>query len=267
MCYSALIKKKSKILGIDIQIRTDDDSWQDFERLQGADSNKFKMAMDGRVYPRWFAPVLILENGQYAYKPMRYELWPSSFKEEPKNLTLFNARRDNLLKSNVWNRLIGKRHGVVCLEKFYEWVEVKDLVSAGVVSLREVEKKFEAIELEKKKTALASGKKYKATPTTLKPATERKIEISFFPQTKDFILAPVIYDIIKLQDGTEMFSFALITDEPQAEVSAAGHDRSPIFLNVESAVEWMSPGDAKPEDVISILNKTESVVYKHAIAA
>lgn len=267
MCYSAMLKQKSKLLGIDIQIRTDVDTWEEFERLQSQDPASFKLSTDGRVFPKWFGPVLIFQNDEFKYLPMRYELWPSNFKEEPKNLSLFNARRDNLLKSNVWNRLIGKNHGLVCLERFYEWVEVRDLVSAGVISLKEVEKKFEAIELEKKKKALAAGKKYKATPTALKKAIDRKIEISFFPETTDTILAPVIFDVTKMENGDQFYSFALITDEPQPEVAAAGHDRSPVFLNSAGAIEWLNSEGKSPEDIIATLDKTKSVLYKHAIAA
>lgn len=266
MCYSAIIKKRAKELGFDVEIRSDFEFWDQFYDHQRKEPAKFKEAAeDGRIFPHYFAPVLAFQNDGYAYAPMRYQLFPSAFKNDPKHLSLFNARRDNLLESKIWNPLLSHGRGLVFLESFFEWVEVRDLVKGGVVSLKQVEEKFASAELEKKKICLASGKKYKPSKTALTPAIDRKIEIQFQPNITNGILAPVIFDKHRLDDGFEMYSFALLTDEPQPEVAAAGHDRSPIFLKPDAALGWLNP-ETKVEDALRQLDTRQTVFFAHRLA-
>lgn len=265
MCYSAIIKQKSKALGIDLDLRSDKEHTDLFNFHAANEPLKFKVASEnGRIFPYYFAPVLIQKNGYYQFVPMRYQLFPATYTEDPKHLTLFNARKDTLLKSNIWNRLLGKQQGMVFMDSFFEWVQVRDLLKAGIVTLKEIENKFKEQELAKKKAALKIGKKYRPSKTALTSPVERKIEIFFKPNLPKTILAPVIYDI-HMQGDFPLYSFAILTDLPLPEVEAAGHDRSPIFLQQDAALQWLNPTHLDKQACLKILESTETVEYGHSI--
>lgn len=78
---------------------------------------------DGRFFPGWYAPVMIVENGKRVVKPMRYQCRPSG---KPANYDVrypgtYNARRDNL--GGFWKGLFGATHGVLVVNAFYENVD------------------------------------------------------------------------------------------------------------------------------------------------
>lgn len=271
MCYSAIIKQKTRGFNIPIDVRDDGKFWDEFFIQQKTDPKKYQVAAeDGRIFPYYYAPVLVNLENCYQYLPMRYQLFPSSpmYKDDPKHLSLFNARRDTLTKPNgLWGPLLEHNRGIVVLESFFEWVEVKDLVRAGVVTLDEIKNRFETIEVAKKKMALSIGKPYKKTKTASLPAIERKIEICFRPETTETILAPVIWDCRTLENGYSLFSFALLTDDPPIEVRQAGHDRCPIFLSDEAALNWLDPKNTDTRQLIASLDQRQTVKYVHRLAA
>jgi len=88
-------------------------------------SNPFKIPEDdGIVYPNYFAPILISNNGNRYLTPMRYRLRPKGSRSEiPSKFNVFNARLDSLLNKKTWKPLVGRNHGLVPFNKFYEWVE------------------------------------------------------------------------------------------------------------------------------------------------
>jgi putative SOS response-associated peptidase YedK len=56
--------------------------------------------------------------------------------------------------------------------------------------------------------------------------------LHFTPQPADLMLIACVYSIWKdSKDGTELLSFAAITDDPPPEVAAAGHDR--VIINIK----------------------------------
>lgn len=89
----------------------------------------------GRFYPKTWAPLLVKGKEDYQLRPMRYQLLPhfspenrytrvnpkTGRKVEIKNT--FNARLDSLESRNAWEPLFGTRHGAICLESFFEWVD------------------------------------------------------------------------------------------------------------------------------------------------
>lgn len=79
-------------------------------------------ALDHRIFPGSYVPVMVWEGGQRVFKPMRYRCrpWnmPESFDTEYPGC--YNARRDSL--KGFWRDLYGSHHGVVILSAFYEHV-------------------------------------------------------------------------------------------------------------------------------------------------
>ena len=89
--------------------------------------------------------------------------------------------------------------------------------------------------------------------------------ISFFPENREIMWAPVLYDEWISKDGTiEFKSFAIITDGPPEEIQKMGHDRCPIFLNKESIDDWLNPKSKTKEHIYKILSEREETIFKHA---
>ncbi|HEY0333317.1 MAG TPA: SOS response-associated peptidase family protein [Stenotrophomonas sp.] len=83
-------------------------------------------AKDYRIFPGWYAPVIVSEGGQRVIKPMRYQCRPP---RSPANFDrqfpgTYNARRDSLEK--FWRDLFGHQHGLIVVGRFYENVEGPD---------------------------------------------------------------------------------------------------------------------------------------------
>ncbi|WKZ88430.1 SOS response-associated peptidase (plasmid) [Ralstonia pickettii] len=81
---------------------------------------------DARIFPGWYAPVLIVENGQRVIKPMRYQCRPAgkpAFYDD-KYPGTYNARRDNL--RGFWKGQYGHTHGLILVDRFYENVTGED---------------------------------------------------------------------------------------------------------------------------------------------
>ncbi|KRB10293.1 hypothetical protein ASD86_25180 [Lysobacter sp. Root690] len=58
--------------------------------------------------------------------------------------------------------------------------------------------------------------------------------------------------------GEELLSFAAITDEPPAEVAAAGHDRCIVPIKTEHLDAWLNPGPKRRADLYRKSWTTES---------
>lgn len=78
---------------------------------------------DSRIYPGWYAPVMIVQDGQRLVVPMRYRCrlpgWTEQMEREKPGT--YNARRDNLKR--VWGKLFGHNHGIMVVNRFYENVD------------------------------------------------------------------------------------------------------------------------------------------------
>ena len=77
---------------------------------------------DSRIFPGYYAPVMVLENGRRVIKPMRYQCRqagkPPSYDTQYPGT--YNARRDNL--EGFWRSLFGYSHGLMVINAFYEHV-------------------------------------------------------------------------------------------------------------------------------------------------
>jgi putative SOS response-associated peptidase YedK len=78
---------------------------------------------DSRIFPGWYAPVLVIEDGQRVIKPMRYQCRlpgkPAFY--DAKFAGTYNARRDSL--GGFWRPLFGHHHGILAVNRFYENVQ------------------------------------------------------------------------------------------------------------------------------------------------
>lgn len=169
-------------------------------------------AGDNRIFPFWYAPVIVQEQGARWIRPMRYHLRahgkPSS--TDRRYPGLYNARRDNL--EGYWKALFGRQHAVCVLESFYENVARHD---------------FE-------KRALRPGEK------------PQNLVLHFNPQPKTEMLVACLWDRWQGKGEPDLYSFAAITDEPPPEVAATGHNRCIIPLKPENLNAWLASGERPP---------------------
>jgi putative SOS response-associated peptidase YedK len=78
---------------------------------------------DSRVFPGWYAPVMIWEDRQRVIKPMRYLCRPAGKPAfyDTKYPGIYNARRDNL--EGFWKGQFGVTHGILVINAFFENVD------------------------------------------------------------------------------------------------------------------------------------------------
>lgn len=187
---------------------------------------------DGRIFPYWYAPVLVNEANERVIKPMRYHCRPSG---KPASIDkhypgLYNARRDNL--EGFWKNLFGRHHAYCVVQSFYENVALHD---------------FE-------KRELREGEK------------AQKRVLHFNPQPASDMLVACLWDSWQKPGQPALLSFAAITDDPPPEVAATGHNRCIIPLKPQNLSRWLTPG----EDLAayySLLDDRERPYYAHELAA
>lgn len=82
-------------------------------------------ASDSRIYPGYYVPVIVMEDGKRVIKPMRYQCRlegkPASYDSQYPGT--YNARRDNL--EGFWKKQFGHTHGLMVVNAFYEHVTRK----------------------------------------------------------------------------------------------------------------------------------------------
>lgn len=190
-------------------------------------------ADDARIFPGWHAPVLVGDNGQRVVRPMRYQCRPEG---KPANYDrrypgTYNARRDNL--GRFWKPLFGRRHGILAVEAFFE-----------NVALHRVEQR-----------ELGPGE------------AERNVVLEFRPRPAQQMLVACLWSPWSGAGEPDLLSFAAITDEPPAEIAAAGHDRCVVPILSRNIDAWLNPD---PRDLAAqqrILDERARPYYEHRMAA
>ncbi|WP_419482733.1 SOS response-associated peptidase family protein [Dokdonella sp.] len=145
---------------------------------------------DSRIFPGWYAPVITEIDGRRMIMPMRYQCRlagkPADY--DFKFPGTYNARRDNL--EGFWRAQFGTTHAIMVVNAFYE------NVARHAMEGRE----------------LVPGEK------------PENVVLEFRPRPDHDMLVACLWS--RWQAGNEdLYSFAAITDQPPAEVAAAGHDR------------------------------------------
>lgn len=65
----------------------------------------------------------------------------------------------------------------------------------------------------------------------------------------------------------DLLSFAAVTDDPEPEVAAAGHDRTIINIKPEHVDEWLRPNEKDLAAMYAIFDDKQHPYYEHRIAA
>ena len=179
---------------------------------------------DARIYPGWYAHVMISEEGQRVLKPMRYRCRLPGWTDvvERKYPGTYMARRDKLDVS--WSSLFGFTHGVMVMTRFYEHVERFD--ESGL---------------------------------------PRSVELEFAPEPVEPMLVACLWSRMPSSDG-ELLSFAVISDDPPAEILEAGHDRCPIPIRAENIDAWLNPDASDRASLHAILEDRKRPRYEHRLA-
>lgn len=187
---------------------------------------------DSRIYPGYYCPVLVVEDGRKVVKPMRYQCRPCGKPAfyDTKFPGTYNARRDNL--EGFWKAQFAQTHGLIVVNAFYENVS---------------RHRLEGREL---------GVDEK----------EQNVVLEFRPRPTQDMLVACLWSRWTGPDGAELLSFAAITDEPPPEVAAAGHDRCIIPIKRENVDAWLDPRGAAA-DAYAILDDRERPYYEHRKAA
>jgi putative SOS response-associated peptidase YedK len=188
---------------------------------------------DSRIFPGNYAPVMVMEDGQRVIKPMRYQCRPEGKPAfyDTKFPGTYNARRDNL--EGFWKDLFGYSHGIMVVNAFFE------NVSRHKVEGRE----------------LAEGEK------------EANVVLEFRPESTQDMLVACLWSRWQAPGQAELLSFAAITDEPPAEVAAAGHDRCIIPIKPEHVDAWLNPDPRNLAAQYAILDDRERPYYEYRMAA
>ena len=95
----------------------------------------------------------------------------------------------------------------------------------------------------------------------------RSVELHFRPSGGDAMQVACLYADWRGADGTHLPCFAVITDEPPAEVAAAGHDRCPINLTPAAAQRWLTPAGRSHQELQAILDDRQRPFYENAVMA
>lgn len=179
---------------------------------------------DARIFPGWYAHVMVSEGGRRVLKPMRYRCRLPGWSEavERRYPGTYMARRDRLEAS--WSALFGHNHGLMAITRFYEHVERRDDSGQPV-----------------------------------------PVELEFEPEDAEPMLVACLWSRNMTPDG-ELLSFAVISDDPPAEILAAGHDRCPIPIRASNIDAWLAPDPHDLARLHAILEDRERPHYRHRLA-
>jgi len=172
---------------------------------------------DYRIFPRNYAPIILMRHGEKIMVPARYLLrqpGKPAFMDD-KLSGNYNARRDNLTK--FWRQQFGATHAVMAIQSFYENVTGKD---------------------------------------------GQNQVLHFNPKPASMMLIACLFaEWSDQKTGEKLLSFAAVTDEPPAEVSAAGHDRMVIRLTPENVDRWLTPQGRSDEELQAVLSERQPAYY------
>ena len=188
---------------------------------------------DDRIFPGHFCPVMIRDGtGRLTVMPMRYLCRPAGKPPfyDTRYPGTYNARRDNLL--GFWKGQFANTHAVLVATAFFENVK---------------RHRMEGREL-------ASGEE------------EENVVLKFSPDDGQPMQLACLWSHWTGKEQADLNSFAVITDAPPPEVSAAGHDRCPIPLKAFNVGTWLAP-DAAPETYQVLLDDKIRPYYEHRQAA
>jgi putative SOS response-associated peptidase YedK len=186
---------------------------------------------DNRIFPFVYTGVIVKKDGQNLLTPMRYHCRPAGKPAfyDRKFPGLYNARRDNLEK--FWAEQFGTHHAILVVESFFENVKRHTMEHRD----------------------LAAGER------------EENVVLQFKPDPRQTMYIACLWSHWTGPKEPDLRGFAAITDEPPADVAAAGHDRCVINLKPEHIEAWLTPQGRSPAELQSILSDRAIPVFQHEI--
>lgn len=92
--------------------------------------------------------------------------------------------------------------------------------------------------------------------------------LHFIPKPAGTMMIACLYsEWTDPKGGSPLLSFAAITDEPPAEVAAAGHDRMIINIKPENLDAWLNPAATSLDEMQRILGDRQAPYYEHEVMA
>jgi putative SOS response-associated peptidase YedK len=225
----SLTQKETKKAREDVRIAT-----TKIETLTGKLSNLRNTEPneeDNRIFPFVYTGVIVKKDGQNLLTPMRYHCRPAG---KPAYLDrqfpgLYNARRDNLEK--FWSEQFGSHHAILVVESFYENVK------RHTMEHRE----------------LTLGDR------------EENVVLQFKPEPAQTMYIACLWSHWTDPKELDLRGFAAITDEPPADVAAAGHDRCIINLKPEHVEAWLTPQNHSIAELQSLLSDRAIPAFQHEV--
>jgi putative SOS response-associated peptidase YedK len=186
---------------------------------------------DNRIFPFVYAGVILKRDGQNLLTPMRYHCRPAG---KPKVIDrqfpgLYNARRDNLEK--FWGEQFGTYHAILVVESFYENVKRHTM----------------------EHRALNAGE------------AEENVVLQFKPEPAQTMYIACLWSHWTDPKESDVRGFAAITDDPPADIAAAGHDRCIINLKAEHVEAWLTPAGRSRDELQSILSDRAIPTFQHEV--
>lgn len=187
---------------------------------------------DNRIFPFVYAGVIVREGGQNLLTPMRYHCRPAGKPafHDRQFPGLYNARRDNLEK--FWGEQFGSHHAIMVVESFFENVKLH------AMQHRE----------------LQAGE------------TEQNVVLQFKPEPAHVMYVACLWSQWTDAKAPDLRGFAAITDEPPADVTAAGHDRCIINLKPEHVDAWLTPENRSRKELQEILSDRAVPVLAYEVS-
>ena len=187
------------------------------------------------VFPlSYLSMITVDETGEKIVAPFRYHMRPRGKAEsfDRKFSGCYNARLDNL-ENPFWRPVFGTQHGIVIVSKFYEHVPTE----------KYLEKFSLAPELRERKSVI----------------------LSFEPDNTDYMIIPTLWDVNKQKGKPDLYSCAIITDDPPKEIAETGHERCPVFLKPNNIDRWLHPNGQSREELYEILRDRVRPHYSHKL--
>jgi putative SOS response-associated peptidase YedK len=184
---------------------------------------------DNRIFPFVYAGVITRKEGQNLLTPMRYFCRPAGKPAyyDRQFPGLYNARRDNLEK--FWGEQFGSHHAIMVVESFFENVKLHTM----------------------EHRQLKAGER------------EQNVVLQFKPEPAQAMYIACLWSHWTDPAEPDQRGFAAITDEPPADVAAAGHDRCIINLKPEHVEAWLTPETRSRRELQDLLSDRAVPVFQH----
>lgn len=232
MCFSVQVerdlKKLAKYYGAVINQEAFDYLFSQQKKLPKI--YKSYLPEDGRIYAKYWSPIVVEVKKGKEIRPMRYQLLPHFCSEDrytrinpktnkPQEISsTYNARIESLKSAKAWQNPFGKFHAILPIKSFYEWV----------------------------------------------PKAGKTAQIEFYDSAQEILDIACLYDNWYSADRSQIIqSFAIVTTEPTPEVMQMGHDRSPVVLQPSHRSSWLNPNQQTEDSLFNILGQPNPSKFSH----